>query len=281
MTSWTELGEGVRVRPLTEGVWIHYTEKDGVGANGLVVTTDSGTVLVDTGWNGAQTRQILAWAAEQLKQPVTRAVVTHAHDDRMGGMDVLREVSIPTTALDRTAERARAQGWLQPDDLRPTTQEPFEVAGLEAFFPGPAHSPDNLVLWIPRRRVLFGGCMVKSAGARSLGFVGDAAVDRWPDATRRVLARYGNADWVVPGHGDPGGRDALENTLRLAEEARSASEAGESPGASPGFREAEPIVAALEQHRTEHGEYPDSLAQLSPQFTPTGVRPWARNGTDV
>ena len=41
---------------------------------------------------------------------------------------------------------------------------------------------------------------------------------------------------------------------------------GEGPKAAAGYRWGEPIVAALETYRRDHGRYPDSLSVLTPRY---------------
>jgi len=215
------------VRELRPGVWLHRSwSGDPAGerteSNGLVVREDGGVVIVDTAWGNEPTAALLDWIARELKEPVLRVVVTHSHDDRMGGARVVRERAIPLLASPRTVEIAAA---------RSSEPLPMALAGLdegkavpvgtlEVFHPGPAHAPDNVVVWLPEQRVLFGGCAVKSAEATSLGFTGDANLARWPEAIRRVKQRYPEAAVVVPGHGDPGGPALLDRTTGLLGAAR-------------------------------------------------------------
>lgn len=210
------------VRELQPGVWLHRSwSNDPAGertsSNGLVVRDADGLVIVDTPWGNAPTEALLGWIARELDEPVRRVIVTHSHDDRMGGARVVREHAIALLAAPRTVEIAAARS---PEHL------PMALAGLdqgkavpvgtlEVFNPGPAHSPDNVVVWLPEQRLLFGGCAVKSADATSLGFTGDADVARWPEAIRRVKQRYPEAALVVPGHGDPGGKALLDRTRIL------------------------------------------------------------------
>jgi glyoxylase-like metal-dependent hydrolase (beta-lactamase superfamily II) len=212
----------LEVRELRPGVWLHRSwGRDPAGertpSNGLVVREDGGLVIVDTPWGNEPTAALLDWIARELKEPVLRVVVTHAHEDRMGGARAVRERDIPLLAAPRTVELAAA---------RSTKDLPMALAGLddgkavpvgtlEVFNPGPAHAPDNVVVWLPAQRLLFGGCAVKSADATSLGFTGDASLARWPEAIRRVKQRYPEVALVVPGHGDPGGSALLDRTRLL------------------------------------------------------------------
>jgi hypothetical protein len=38
----------------------------------------------------------------------------------------------------------------------------LELGKCESFFPGAGHTRDNLAVWLPQQRVLFGGCFLKS-----------------------------------------------------------------------------------------------------------------------
>jgi glyoxylase-like metal-dependent hydrolase (beta-lactamase superfamily II) len=86
---------------------------------------------------------------------------------------------------------------------------------FSTFYPGEGHTRDNIVVWFPARRVLFGGCVVKSIEAGGLGNVNDANLESWPATIGKVMARYPNAKYVIPGHQRWSGRDALRHTLAL------------------------------------------------------------------
>jgi beta-lactamase class A/glyoxylase-like metal-dependent hydrolase (beta-lactamase superfamily II) len=217
------------MRRLAPGVWMHTSwgslQGSRVASNGLLVERPEGALLIDTAWDDAQTDSILAWAARTLARPVAAAVVTHAHDDRLGGLDALRRAGIPVHALALTRRRAAAAGFAAAT-LDTIAATPALVHGVELFYPGAGHAPDNLVAWLPGERVLFGGCLVKSADARGLGFTGDADIGAWPLAIERVQEAYGGAAIVVPGHGEPGGPELLAHTLELLARARAAGGGG-------------------------------------------------------
>ena len=98
----------------------------------------------------------------------------------------------------------------------PTDRRTLGGVEVEVFAPGPAHTADNVVVWLPAQGVLFGGCMIRPAGARALGNLADADLASWPSSALRVAARYREARVVIPSHGDPGEASLLVHTADLA-----------------------------------------------------------------
>ena len=83
-------------------------------------------LVVDTAWTDDQT-QILNWIKQEINLPVALAVVTHAHQDKMGGMDALHAAGIATYANALSNQLAQegmvaaqhsltfaANGWVEP-----------------------------------------------------------------------------------------------------------------------------------------------------------------------
>ena len=214
------------VREFQPGLWLHtsWQTLPKVGrysANGLLIREGDHLVLIDTAWGEASTQALLDWIDRELRLPVVRAIVTHAHDDRMGGAPVLVRRHIPFIGHPLTASLAVAQHWPAPEVL-PTLATPgaaLTIGSVEIFFPGAGHTRDNLVVWLPQHRTLFGGCIVKSAHDRTLGNTADADLREWPASLRRLQARYRQALLVVPGHGEPGGLELLRHTLDLCGDA--------------------------------------------------------------
>jgi len=218
----TTLKSTVKLRLLRPGVWVHtsrYVFPDGsvIPSNGLVVREGSGLVLIDTAWGEMLTAELLDEIQREIKLPVRRAIVTHSHADRIAGADLLRQRGIPVFAHPLTCRRAAAVAIAMPSDSLAGLRKPGDaefVGSVEVFYPGPAHSPDNVVVWVPSARVLFGGCAVKSVDS-NLGNLADADTRAWPDALHRVMERYRQAEVVVPGHGAEGGKELLDHTLEL------------------------------------------------------------------
>jgi metallo-beta-lactamase class B len=194
------------------------TNGDGIPANGLVVDTDGGLLLIDAVWSDAQTEAILKWGESTLKRPWIGAVITHDHPDRDGGIGALLRRRIPVGALDLTAARLAQRGVTAGVSvlLKAADASRVDARGFELFFPGPAHTRDNLVVWFPGPRILFGGCLIKDHDAADLGFTADADTAAWPASLRRLSARYPNPSITVPGHGEPLSHgDPYAHTLEL------------------------------------------------------------------
>jgi glyoxylase-like metal-dependent hydrolase (beta-lactamase superfamily II) len=211
------LGNDLEVRALRPGYWRHVS-KDGQGipANGMIVRTPKGLLLVDTGWTEGQAERLVAWGERALGAFFVQAIVTHSHGDRTGGIAALTRRGIPVAALDLTIDKLRGTVERVPRTLLTTTAPVHpDPLGFEAFYPGAGHALDNIVVWFPAARILFGGCLVKSEAATELGNTADADLASWPRAVKAVLDRYPTATLVVPGHGAVGTTAALTHTMEL------------------------------------------------------------------
>lgn len=214
-------GRRVELHRLSETIWVHTAWKVDRGvrtpSNGLLVVTTEGLVLVDTPWNDEQTRDLLDTAEKQFGIPPRLAIITHAHEDRLGGVETLLARNIAALYTEHTALLAERQGYRLPEPRLDPCFTDLEVGGvaMEVYFPGEGHTADNMTVWFPAEQVLFAGCLVKAASSTSVGNVEDANVRDWPNALDRLLDRYPGAQTVVPGHGEWGGISLLNHTLDL------------------------------------------------------------------
>lgn len=216
-----QLSPDLRVEELRPGLWLHTSWsvlEGGVRfpSNGLLVEAGDSLVLVDSAWGEESTERLLAWVDTAFAAPLRGAVVTHWHEDRASIAPLLRR-EIPVRAHPLTARALAERGRPVPDTLAGLAAPGSAVAagGVEVFYPGPGHTPDNVLVWVPSAGTLFGGCAVREASATALGNTADADVAGWPRSIERALARYGEAEVVVPGHGTPGGADLLAHTRSL------------------------------------------------------------------
>lgn len=216
--------DGVAFERLAPGVWLHtsYYDLPGIGtfpSNGLIVLDGEAAILIDTAWTEAQTATVLDWVEAETGVPVTRAVFTHAHQDKMGGVGVLRQRGIDTYAHRRSNDVAFSRD-LVPAEFDLDFDEKTGTAklgGVVVFYPGPGHTVDNIVIWHAQSRILFGGCLIRPAGAKSLGNTADAVVPEWANSVRNTAIRFRQAQIVIPSHGRPGGPELFDLTIDRAE----------------------------------------------------------------
>ena len=214
------LSRDLHIFQVGENLWVHRSYFDlgsqRLHANGMIMVGKDRVTVIDAPWTPTAAYDLLDWLDRNHPEQAKRLVITHAHDDRMGSIDAFAERMIPVYSQRNTAQLARQQGWTAPnfvfDDNLPLRSGEQAV---ELYYPGPAHTLDNIIVWFPDAKVLFGGCMVKSRHASSLGFTGDADRQSWPLALQRALDRYPEATQVVPGHGLPGDTDLVHHTLEL------------------------------------------------------------------
>lgn len=204
-------------------VYVHTSYKQVGGvvypSHGLVVSTKEGAVLVDTGWGNEPTEELLAWVKTNLRQPVKACLPTHWHDDKMGGIAAVQAQGIPVVTSKLTAMLAAQHGKGTPN-VTFASDTTFTVGGqrFEVYFPGGGHTADNVVVYLPKQKLLFGGCLVKDLQAKNLGNVADADITNWPKAIVRLQQRYQKARMVVPSHGPWGNRTLLAHTLNLLQQ---------------------------------------------------------------
>lgn len=216
----------IQVTPLADRVYVHTSygsyQNSPVPANGLIINTKDGVVLVDTGWDTkastANTRQLLQWVTDNLHQPVRLCIVTHAHEDRVGGISELRKAGIRVISTPLTAQKSVELGYEAPEGILPTDST-FTIGGvpIRCFFPGEGHTSDNIVVWLPRQRLLHGGCLLKSVAVFGIGNIADANLGEWADSVRRLMKQFGRAKLVVPGHEEWGDARVLEHTVRVVD----------------------------------------------------------------
>jgi peptidoglycan/xylan/chitin deacetylase (PgdA/CDA1 family) len=232
------IGDDLTVRELAPDVVVVTDEKP-FPANTLVAALADGSLLIaGSPYTTAATDALLTWARVRFgKRPIT-VIQGHFHGDggTAGTTAYLRAgaavyTSDRTTALlkergaalhaglskaitDATVRAAvDATPWLPGNHTFPLS-EGIALGEAQVIFPGAAHSPDNVVVYLPRLGVMFGGCMVR---VDSLGNLSDADLASWPQAIARL--RELHATIVVPGHGtqfDPGLLDRTDQLLRAA-----------------------------------------------------------------
>jgi metallo-beta-lactamase class B len=231
------ISPGLSVERLEEGVFLVVHAYPWASNSLLAVMRDGRLLMIDTPSTPKATGELLAWASSKLGERDVVAVTTHFHVDRLGGNAELARRGIPIygstltpkAIAERGASSLKGLAAMIPDPKVRSYYETFKYvpptrlfdprAGLVLDFggeearieyPGVGHSVDNLVVYLPDRRLLFGGCMILAMETGSVGNVADGDVPRWIGSLAFVEA--GDCDIVVPGHGRPGGPGLVAHT---------------------------------------------------------------------
>jgi metallo-beta-lactamase class B IMP len=204
----------LKIEKLEEGVYIHtsFEEVNGWGVvakHGLVVLVNTDAYLIDTPFTAKDTENLVNWFV-QRGHKIKGSISSHSHSDSTGGIEWLNSQSIPTYASELTNEILKKDGNVQAKNSFSSASYWLVKNKIEVFYPGPGHTKDNVVVWLPEKKILFGGCFVKPYG---LGNLDDANIEAWPHSSEKLISRYGNAKTVVPSHSEIGGISLLKLTL--------------------------------------------------------------------
>ena len=204
-------------------VWVHTTNyklpgQSPISSNGLVVLDGEDVVLVDGAWGELATVALMEAVKAEVGKPVTKMVVTHHHADKVSGVDAAERAGVQVYTHPDTPALAARSGFPVPNTTVAALKEPksrAKIGGLEVTYPGPAHAPENLVVYVPAAGVLYGGCAIRGAETTTLGNIEDANLTEWPQTLRFIRAVYKDAKIVVPGHGKGGDMSLPDHTLKL------------------------------------------------------------------
>jgi len=225
--AWAQ-GSGSRPvpEPVTEGVWFVQGEAAlGSSANrnfisnaGFVVTDDA-VVVIDALGSPTLAEELLAEIRRITPKPVTHVIVTHYHADHFYGLQPFKAagarilahpsareyLASDTARLRLEASRVELFPWideslqlLPADEWLDRPQTSLRIGGWDFVIRhvGPAHTPEDLVVHVPRAGVLFSGDLVFRG---RIPFVGQADSQGWIRSLQDLIALQPR--WVVPGHG--------------------------------------------------------------------------------
>jgi glyoxylase-like metal-dependent hydrolase (beta-lactamase superfamily II) len=187
-------------------------------SNAAFVVTPAGVVVIDALGSPELAQRLMAEIRKVTPQPVTHVIVTHYHADHIYGLQAFRKQGARIIAhraaleyLNSETARQRletsrselapwvddqtvlvpADEWIDGDKTLTVGGMPFVIRHV-----GPSHTPEDLVVYLPREKVLFAGDLVFR---NRIPFVGQADSGHWIQALDVLLAF--DATTIVPGHG--------------------------------------------------------------------------------
>ena len=217
--------ETLKIQKLAKGIYLHksYLETESwgkVGCNGMVYMNGKEAIVFDTPTNDKASEELISWIENKKKKNIKYVIVTHFHEDCLGGLKAFNDREIESLCHFKTMWKLMSENSptlpkvsFQKDSWTLTVGNEQVIL---SFF-GEGHTTDNIVAYIPSERALFGGCLIKSVEA-SKGYLGDANVASWSQTVEKIKKEWPELEVVVPGHGKSGGMELLDYTIELFKE---------------------------------------------------------------
>lgn len=217
------LSDDLQIIPLSANAYLHVSwstlpEYGRFNDNGLIYINNKEAVIFDTPPDDSLSRLLLKWFAGNFPGVTIKAIVaTHFHSDCLGGLKTFHANGITSYAHQLTNQLIRSDSVERPQkDFSKTLRLRIGKEDILCQYFGEGHSRDNIVGWVPAEKILFGGCMIKAMDA-GRGNLGDAVLSEWSNTVKRVRSEFGKALVVIPGHGDYGGPELLDYTIKMFE----------------------------------------------------------------
>ena len=211
---------------VAEGIWsaIGATapptfENSGHNNNLTFIVTDEGVIVINAGDNYLLAQALHDEIRQRTEQPVKFVILENGQGHAMLGMNYWQEQGAVVIAHEDAVEEIETRGAdildrmrLRNRDKSMGTQlstpdrvigdsEILELGGerLEIIHFGPTHSPGDILVWMPERKLVIAGDM--AFHERLLPVFEDTDTAGWLESWEKFAAL--NAEVVIPGHGSP------------------------------------------------------------------------------
>lgn len=187
-------------------------------SNAGFVVTPSGIVVVDALGSPVLAKKLIAEIKKISKQKVVAVIVSHYHADHIYGLQEFKNIGASIYAQGEgrnylSSETAKQRLIASRVDFAPWVNEKtrliaadvwidktftLKVGGIDFLITrvGPAHAPEDLMVYVPSEKVLFAGDLVFRG---RIPFVGNADSKGWLLALDEIERL--SPSIVIPGHG--------------------------------------------------------------------------------
>ena len=188
-------------------------------SNAGFVITPKGVVVVDALGSPVLAKKLIQEIKKITPQKVVAVIVTHYHADHVYGLQEFKKIGAKIYAQNQgnsylSSETAKQRLIASRIDFAPWVNANTKLTGADVWIDqsyllsiggiqfkisrvGPAHAPEDLIVYIPSERVLFVGDLVFRG---RIPFVGNADSKGWLYALDEIEKL--NPNIVIPGHGN-------------------------------------------------------------------------------
>ena len=216
------LESSLKISHLTGDFYIfttyNYYKGNRIPANGMYLLTSDGVIMFDSPWDTTQFQPLLDSIKVRHNKNVNLCIATHFHEDRTGGLEYYKKQGIKTYTTRQTDELSKKRGMKRAEFL--IDKDTIFTSGeysFQTFFPGQGHSPDNIVIWFEKEKILYAGCLIKSIKDSTLGNLSDANIENYPTAITNVQEKCKSPQYIITGHNDWISTKSLRHTLKMAQ----------------------------------------------------------------
>jgi glyoxylase-like metal-dependent hydrolase (beta-lactamase superfamily II) len=188
-------------------------------SNAGFVVTPGGVVVVDALGSPILAQKLIAEIKKITPQKIVAIIVSHYHADHVYGLQEFKKIgakiyaqgdgrnylSSETARQRLIASRIDFAPWVNANtqlvfaDVWVDQKTKLTIGGVDFFVSrvGPAHAPEDLMVFVPSEKVLFAGDLVFRG---RIPFVGNADSKGWLMALDEIEKL--NPNIVIPGHGN-------------------------------------------------------------------------------
>jgi len=219
--SYNYASDNLTIKSVSENVFMHIsylTTNDfgKVDCNGMVYLRGDEAIVFDTPTDDRAAAELINWIQVEQNKKIKAIVVTHFHEDCLGGLNQFHTNGTKSYANNETIELAKLANIKVLPESGFEKEIEFKIGNESVFatFYGAGHTEDNIVGYIPKEEILFGGCLIKSMNAGE-GYLGDANKYEWSKTVESIKKDLPDLKVVIPGHGNHGGKELLDYTIEL------------------------------------------------------------------
>ncbi len=209
-------GPTVTLTHLRGAVWVAQDDYPLAEENSAVYVGPTYVTVIGATWTPQTARLLAAEIAKVTAKPIGEVIDTNYNLDRAGGNAYFAGIGAAIVSTRLTAELLRRHWAAMVADARgrypaypggplaaPTVTHAGDFAlqggAVRAIYLGPSHSPDDIFVWFPNEKVLYGGCVLKE----QLGNLALANLAEYPKTLRKLKALDLGYTTIIAGHYSP------------------------------------------------------------------------------
>ncbi len=240
---------GPQFKKIKDGIFLY--KGKGTESNSTIIVTQDGVVLIDSGNNPTDSVAVMQAIKRVTDKPVRFLIDTEPHTDHTTGHFLF---SPPATIIAAAGAGESMRQAYNPERMKKMMDEPGEMGAaskgyrmitpqveyrermtlnsggrtFELYYLKNVHSEADTAIWLPSEKVLF---VAASVGVKRFNNLRPFV--SIPDTLAAIkMMRALGPEVVIPGHGEPGSVEILDNMERyynlLVERVRQMAQQGKS-----------------------------------------------------